>query len=93
MSRKNSRSSSKNKLPRGNWSKDLWYSYQSKKDDLIDMIFTKADNLSISNYELARISGLSYSTIQKLEDYTTQQPFDTTLFKLCNALDIEVKYI
>jgi hypothetical protein len=83
---------SKLKKPsRGKWSNQLWHAYLDAREKLIDGIFHESDSLDMSLTDLAAEAGLSYQTVVRLNNYTTVEPRETTIWKLARAVGFEIE--
>lgn len=67
--------------------------YWLKLNDTLDLIYDEASNQGFSFPSLAEASGLSISTIHRLNDRLTEYPRFHTVYRLATAVGIEVTFV
>lgn len=75
---------------RGYWSRPLWGQVLSTREEILDAIFDRSDDLGWSVKRLAEEAGLCVKTVHRLNRFETQQPYDTTLSKLAIAVGLHI---
>lgn len=76
---------------RSNWSGKLWNEYLAAREKLVDAIFNEAESKGLSNNQLAAEAKLAYQTVANLDNYTTIEPRETTIWKLARAVGFEIE--